>query len=490
MSLRTNLTVLVVVVVGCAPVWAATVTGSFTYDGVPVDTVFGDITRAMVRTYDYDTYETVWGVVDLGAGTFRIEDVPPGENVLVQIELDRSQPSDDDGFDGGDLNGLEVITIASPSDDHDVEVEMQSVVHFTSPIDSMSTMSGPFNSCPVGDPIASPAMVSWDDVPRAMTYDVYVRRERCDHSIISQAHSQRSTTAFSVTLGTESEDHVSIRVECTGNVSTNLCTMPYVFMQDSIVQAYVFRGDTVVAGRGTDHGDGYFVPAVARTSGVGTSYWSTAVTVVNNEPGQQNVEIVYTPQDGDGWTDYDSTTVTIAAGEARTWSDVLDDLFSTTGAGSLEVRGSKLVVSSRTSTPADGGGSYGLGVPPLAAGDLLSYLGTSSATAGGVREVPGQWRTNFGVCEVSGKTVQVRVTVLDEHSVSLGSRVIDLGPYENTQITRVVRALTSSNQLDNGIIRVEVTGATGKVGAYLTIIDEETNDSTYVVIAPQEPTAG
>ena len=100
------------------------------------------------------------------------------------------------------------------------------------------------------------------------------------------------------------------------------------------------------------------------------------------------------------------------------------------------------------------------------------------------------WRTILGLCEVSGKLVQVRVTVYDENGVALGSRVIDLGPYKNTQINRVVRALTSSNRLDSGIIGVEVTGAAGKIGAYLTIIDGATDDSTYTVIAPQSPTGG
>ena len=102
----------------------------------------------------------------------------------------------------------------------------------------------------------------------------------------------------------------------------------------------------------------------------------------------------------------------------------------------------------------------------------------------------GVWRTNLGLCEVAGKTVQVRVTIYDENGVSLGSRVVDLGPYKNTQINRVVRALTSTNSLDNGIIGVEVTGAPGKVGSFLTIIDGATDDSAYTVIAPQSPTGG
>jgi len=491
MNLRRSLTTFVAVAAMCAPMWAATITGTYTYDGVSVANVHTDITGAKVQAYDYSgTGDSVWGTVDTAAGTFRIENAPVAENVGVQLELDRSQPSDNDGFDGGDLIGLEVITIASASDNIEVPMDVRSVVHFTAPFDSEAAMNGTFNSCPVGDATANPATVRWDAVPNAATYDVWVRRQRCDNSSISQSLSQQSTTEISVTLGTDSEDHVAIWLDCRGNAGTNLCYMPFVEMQDATVQAYVFRGSGGSPGRGTDHSDGYFIPAVARTSGVGTSYWSTAVTIVNTDASQQQVEVVYTPRDGEGWTNYETTDVTIAAGAARNWSDVLHELFSGTGAGSLEVRGDNLAISSRTSTPADEGGTYGLGIPPLAAGDLLSYSGNRSAFAGGVKEEPGVWRTNFGVCEVSGKTVQVRVTVYDGSGVSMGTRVITLGPYENTQINRVVRALTNANSLDNGIIGVEVTGATGEVGAFLTIIDSATNDSTYTVIAPQLPTGG
>jgi hypothetical protein len=490
MVFRKSLTTLAVVLVTCLPAGAATITGSYTYDGVAVASVYTDITGAKVQAYDYDTNGAVWGTVDTVAATFRIENVPIGQNVLVQLELDRSQPSDNDGFDGGDLIGVAVVTIASNSDDINVVVDMRSVVHFTSPFDSEVPMNGEFNTCPVGPTTPSPATVRWGAVPNATTYNVRVRRHRCDHSTIVDELNQQGATEISVTLGTVSEDHVGIWLECVGNAGTNLCFMPYVAMLDNSVQAYAFHGGSGGSGRGADHTDGFFIPVVARTSGVGTSFWSTAVTVVNTGAGQQQVEVAYTPQDEDGWTAYETTDVTIAAGAAQNWSDVLQELFSTTGAGSLEVRGDNLAVSSRTSTPADGGGTYGLGVPPLAAGDLLSFAGNHSAFAGGVREEPGVWRTNFGVCEVAGKTVQVLVTVYDENGVSLGSQVISLGPYENTQINRVVHALTGTNTLDNGIVGVEVTGATGKVGAFLTIIDSGTDDSTFIVIAPQSPTGG
>ncbi|MCU0233619.1 MAG: hypothetical protein MUE90_06240 [Thermoanaerobaculales bacterium] len=469
---------------------AATVTGSFSYDGVAVAAVHSDIQAAVVRTYDYGTGHSTWGTVDLGAATYRIEDVPAGNDVLVQLELDRSQPANNDGYDGGDLIGYKLISVASASDALSVDISLRSVLHFSSPLDSSSAIDGSFGACPVGGAVDSPVTVRWDAVPRATSYSVSVRRQRCDHSIIESTPSQQSTTEISVTLGTApNEDHVAVWLECSGSSGDSLCFMPYLGYSDAFAQIYAFHARGAATGRGTDHEDGYFLPAVANLAGVAPTYWSSSLTVVNLDDSTQDVELVLTPQDVDGWTEYESRTVVIPALTARRWDNVMLSLFAATGAGSLEVRGHDLAISSRTSTPAPAGGSYGLGVPVLAENDLLSSPDAREAFAGGVAE-SAAWRTNLGLCEVAGRLVQVKVTVYDESMNALGSRNIDLTPYENTQVNRVVRDLTDRSSLSNGIVGVEVVFGSGKVAAYLTVIDATTGDSTYSAVRPQSPTGG
>jgi hypothetical protein len=317
-----------------------------------------------------------------------------------------------------------------------------------------------------------------------------VRRQRCDHSIIESTPSQQSTTEISVTLGTApNEDHVAVWLECSGSSGDSLCFMPYLGYSDAFAQIYAFHARGAATGRGTDHEDGYFLPAVANLAGVAPTYWSSSLTLVNLDDSTQDVELVLTPQDVDGWTEYESRTVVIPALTARRWDNVMLSLFAATGAGSLEVRGHDLAISSRTSTPAPAGGSYGLGVPVLAENDLLSSPDAREAFAGGVAE-SAAWRTNLGLCEVAGRLVQVKVTVYDESMNALGSRNIDLTPYENTQVNRVVRDLTDRSSLSNGIVGVEVVFGSGKVAAYLTVIDATTGDSTYSAVRPQSPTGG
>lgn len=159
------------------------------------------------------------------------------------------------------------------------------------------------------------------------------------------------------------------------------------------------------------------------------------------------------------------------------------------GADAVEIRGTEPVVSSRTSTPADGGGSYGQGIPPLQPHDILMQAGTSTATAVGLIENPA-FRTNLGLCEVWGETAEVRVTVRDHEGTVIGVADYSLRPYESLQVNRVAREIAGAGGLDHGLVEVEVTGGNGRVGAYLSVVENGTDDPTYMVVAPQRTIGG
>ncbi len=467
---------------------AATINGTFTYDGQAVDSVFTDITGGSVLVENHSDDTSVYGLVDVGAGTFTIEDVTVGQSISIFLNIDRSQPANGFSADAHDLYAIGSTTVVGAGDTVDVALELRYIIQFTAPLDSTDSMNGYFNQCPVGAEVTSPTSVMWSAVPRSSSYTVTVRRRACNHDILGQEVVEQTATSLAVTLGTLGEDHLDVSIQCTGSAGTGLCMMPYVSLLDTTVQGYFLHAGNG-SGRGTDHADGYMVPAVARVAGVPPTFWSSELTIVNLDDASQEIELVFTPRDDDGWTVYESAEVTLPARSARTWNDVLDEVFTIDGAGSLEVRGSDLVVSTRTSTPADGGGSFGLGVPPLVPSDLLSVGGTTTAFAGGLRDNAG-WRTNFGACETSGKTVTFKVTIYDGQMNPLGERGITLGPYENTQINRVVRALTGLNDRAGDIIGVQVLAGTGTIGAYLTVIETTTGDSVYVPIRGQTATGG
>ena len=201
------------------------------------------------------------------------------------------------------------------------------------------------------------------------------------------------------------------------------------------------------------------------------------------------VDIIYTPRGVNGLTTYQETGITLPASSQLSWSDVMDDLFSTSGAGALEFRGHQLAVTSRTSTPGADNGSYGQGIPPIQPEQVLRAGATASTTMGGLEESEA-FRTNLGLCEIWGESATVRVTVFDAAMVELGFQDAQLRPYENTQINQVAKTVAGASTLSNGVVEVTVTGGDGRIGAYLSVVDNATGDPTFIAIAPQSPAGG
>lgn len=103
---------------------------------------------------------------------------------------------------------------------------------------------------------------------------------------------------------------------------------------------------------------------------------------------------------------------------------------------------------------------------------------------------PALHRTNLGLCEVWGESATVKVAVLDTSKNVLGDRIYQLRPYENIQINQVVMAVAGISSLSAGMARVWVSSGNGRVGAYLSVVDNATGDPTYIAIAPQSPAGG
>jgi hypothetical protein len=216
------------------------------------------------------------------------------------------------------------------------------------------------------------------------------------------------------------------------------------------------------------------------------TFWTTTLTVLNLVDSPQTVEAFYTPRESDGTTDYLAADLELGAHSSTTWEDVVATVFGTNGAGSLEIRGADIIVSSRTSTPGLEGGSYGQGIPPLAPYHILRTDGAQVQWAGGVVR-SSAYRTNFGLCEVWGEDAQVRVTLWDQDGLVAGTRTIDLPPYGNTQINDLPHALGGLDEMENGMVGVEILGGDGRVGAYLSIVDNVTGDPTYVAVGFSPP---
>ncbi|HYK02715.1 MAG TPA: hypothetical protein VE974_13235 [Thermoanaerobaculia bacterium] len=176
---------------------------------------------------------------------------------------------------------------------------------------------------------------------------------------------------------------------------------------------------------------------------------------------------------------------TLLPREARVIVDALQTLWNEQGLARLRYWtnqdfGEGVRITSRTYTVDQSGATYGSLIPPLnnfqiaPAGDALEIIG---ATAG-----PG-FRTNIGLVEVSTANVPaapttVRIRIIDQDRRQLDTFTMSLPRASGVQLNDIFasRGITTPAA---ALIVVEVLDGGGLVGAYATLTDNVTNDTTY-----------
>ncbi len=228
---------------------------------------------------------------------------------------------------------------------------------------------------------------------------------------------------------------------------------------------------------GGGHLEGY-VPAVAHVEGRFRSFWTSDVWIY-----QQGATTIHFWLNPPGQDNTGGESVVVALDEPVVFiPDVVATLFGSEGSGSLHyIADGPVTVTSRTWTPGEEGGSYGLSLPGEPVGDA-SFAG--SGQAGTQRVVVNQRsgsRANFGVVNVSpvAATVLVEIFTADGNlAPGNSSFTLALEPFGTTQVNDILKRLTAGER-DGLIIRAGVTSNEGAILTYLTDVDNTTNDSTY-----------
>jgi hypothetical protein len=175
---------------------------------------------------------------------------------------------------------------------------------------------------------------------------------------------------------------------------------------------------------------------------------------------------------------------TLLPHEGRVIVDALHTLWRMEGIARLRYwtaeSGDGVRVTSRTYTIEESGATYGTLIPPLnnfqsaTNGEALEIIG---ATAGA------GFRTNVGLVELSGANFNappttVRIRIIDQQRRQLESFTVSLGRASGMQINDIfgARGITPPAA---ALFIVEVVDGGGLVGAYATLTDNTTNDTTY-----------
>lgn len=223
----------------------------------------------------------------------------------------------------------------------------------------------------------------------------------------------------------------------------------------------------------------FVIPGVADLSG-GLANWRTDLRIFNSGTDPQYVTMTLYPQTGSSSTDPVSRSVSINPGEISILNNIVASNFGLTNiGGALHVdtlTDANLVVTGRTYNQVDGGGTYGQFIAAVTPADAagkgdrtLNVLQVEDST---------RYRTNLGIAEVSGKPAMVEVSVFLPDAKVAPKVQIPLAANEYRQF-RVLQQLGVGTAY-NARITIRVIDGDGRIAAYGSVIDMQTQDPTYV----------
>lgn len=220
----------------------------------------------------------------------------------------------------------------------------------------------------------------------------------------------------------------------------------------------------------------YVLPGVAAINN-GLANWRSDVRIYNAGDAAQAATLTFYPLNSTSAPLANS--LILAPGEVKSLDDIVKSYFNLdNGGGALHVgtsADSALVVSGRTYNQT-GNGSYGQFIPAVTP---LDGVGKGDRALNVLQvEDSVRYRTNLGLAEVTGKPVTVEISVFVPDSKVIPKVTLQLGANEYRQ-TAILHDLGLSNTY-NARISVRVVDGEGKITAYGSVVDMETQDPTYV----------
>ncbi len=223
------------------------------------------------------------------------------------------------------------------------------------------------------------------------------------------------------------------------------------------------------------------IPVIGHLDGANGSKFRSDVYLYNPGSTSRTVTIVAKKWDSN---EQKAINFTVLPRENRVIPDALKTLFGMEGLARLSYStndwepGEGVRLTSRTYTVEASGATYGCLVPPLnsfqigMSGDTLEILGASAG--------PG-FRTNIGLVDLSDATQEnpvVRVLIVDDQGRRVDVFQVQIPARGGMQINDVfgARGLTPPPA---SLVVVEIVQGQ-QIGAYVTLTDNITNDSTYL----------
>lgn len=225
-----------------------------------------------------------------------------------------------------------------------------------------------------------------------------------------------------------------------------------------------------------------YIPASAHLSGAVGTDWRTDLELHNPGAASVSVTVALLERDQDNSSPR-STTLSVGAGKSVHYDDVLQSLFSFSGAAALRLTtsGGDLLVTSRTFNDQPQG-TYGQLVPSFDDSEAFTrqdpahLIQLSQSTS----ENQG-FRTNIGLVNLSGGTLLMKVRLFDSGGIELGTVTTWLDPYEFEQLDKIFQRVTAQEIFDGyAKVEAEFTGGSERFLTYASVIDNRTGDPVFL----------
>jgi hypothetical protein len=224
----------------------------------------------------------------------------------------------------------------------------------------------------------------------------------------------------------------------------------------------------------------YVLPGVGDFD-IGIAHWKSDVRLFNTASTSVPVTLTYSIW-GDP-THPRTSTMTLQAGEvqpldnlirSQTWSG---DPIPANTAGSLLVTttaSSSLVATARTYTQGTSG-TYGQFIPAVTPAQSVGLGGGNLQLL--QLEASDRFRTNIGLAETSGNAATAHISlILPDSKFAISTDI----PLKANEFQQISLASFGAGTVYNGRVTVSVKGGSGRVTAYGSVIDQQTQDPTYV----------
>ena len=225
-------------------------------------------------------------------------------------------------------------------------------------------------------------------------------------------------------------------------------------------------------------GTKYVVPGIAELQGI--SNFHSDLRLFNGGGSTVTAHATFYPQGGG--TPVPAGDITLAPGQTKAYDNILPSLFNVTNGGGSVVfttdTPSSLVATARTYTLASSGGTYGQFIPGVSSGQATGVGGRPLQIL--QLEESKDFRSNIGLAEVTGNPAHVKLSLVTPDSKVAAIDQIDLPPFGFLQRGSFIANIYPGHSVYNARVIVEVTSGTGKVAAYGSVIDNHSQDATYV----------